>query len=771
MKNDKGDPTTNISRRGFVRIIGIGVVAPSVFAAACSSSKTAADASDVTTPPANYFPQSVASGDPLAESVILWTRVEDSGNSGDIPLKLTVATDAALTQVVATQNLLATAAHDHVIKLRVSGLSAKTLYYYRFDYEKSGTTHSSKVGRTKTAPTATDDTPVKFATANCQDFIGRYYNSYLLLSQVATDLDFFVHLGDYIYETTGDPSFQSAAEKGRSVAFSNNAEAMAFKNDQGQTTHYAAQSIGNYRDLYKAYRSDPMLQKVHELLPMIAIWDDHEFSDDCWGDEATYFDGKQPEKQTDRRVAAERAYWEYMPIDRGLDTAGTALEIGDKVPIKDSNVVLYRQLQYGKHLQLWATDTRTYRPDHAIAEDAFYARVVMTKDELTAASIDPNRKIGDTFEFPLYIDIDNATYAAHKPKVVEALSKRYQTEYQLTKADADAKAAVWVTKLLDVAAVNKLLEAAIAASEITKIDTAALTDRGMTYDNLHLSEASGGKGRIFAADGIHSRYLVEQTNYNTWRKSEYAKSKASQDVLGATQEAWLKDAVGKSTATWKVLASSISFTRMTLKLDKLPPSLENHPDKDNISIGRSFFQAAFPTEFLFSVDQWDGFPDKARELLDLLRKAGGGIVISGDIHSAYGSNHGKGAEANAVFEFTGPSIASETFKGFARGKVNSLLKPLLPDEPNPAGLPAFKAVIDNLEAFLRYANPDMTFASNSHQGVMTFEAKADELLATYHLIPEDQVSTSYYDKLAELEKLVLRKTFRVKDNAISDVTT
>jgi alkaline phosphatase D len=258
--------------------------------------------------------------------VILWTRVQDEDKGAGLMLTLELASDEAFFNVIGSQTVVATAEHDHVIKLRVSGLAPATTYFYRFIYERtSEERYASRVGRTRTAPADDADVRVKVAFVSCQDFIGRYYNAYAKLLEVGDDVDVLVHLGDYIYETTGDPEFQAEAGE-RVVTFTDTAGAITFEDGEGNVSHYAAQSLDNYRDLYKQYRSDPFLQRVHERFPFVVIWDDHEFSDDCWADNATYFDGKIDENgQTDRRKNAEQAHFEYMPTELGLSSDGRTL--------------------------------------------------------------------------------------------------------------------------------------------------------------------------------------------------------------------------------------------------------------------------------------------------------------------------------------------------------------------------------------------------------------------------------------------------------------
>jgi alkaline phosphatase D len=177
-----------------------------------------------------FFPQSVASGDPRDTSVILWTRVEDSDRGGDdVELLLQVALDDAFTQLVeldggASMSITADA-FDHCIKVRLANLQAGSVYYYRFIHTRDSQGYVSRTGRTKTAPAPDADATVRFAMVSCQDFNGRYYNTYRHMA--AEELDFVLHLGDYIYETTGDPAFQDTAPD-RVLQFTDEAGAIVF---------------------------------------------------------------------------------------------------------------------------------------------------------------------------------------------------------------------------------------------------------------------------------------------------------------------------------------------------------------------------------------------------------------------------------------------------------------------------------------------------------------------------------------------------------------
>ena len=175
--------------RGFLRTAGLIVVMCAVAGAAANE----------------YFPQSVASGDPTPDSVVLWTRAV--GPDGGIPTRvdLAVATDPEMANVVTGRVIDVDMEYDGVVKVKVDGLMPYSDYYYQFSFGGN----ASPIGRTRTAPEPGSDQPVRFAVVYCQDYIGRYYNAYLkMLLDHDEDIDFIVHLGDYIYETTGDPQFQ-----------------------------------------------------------------------------------------------------------------------------------------------------------------------------------------------------------------------------------------------------------------------------------------------------------------------------------------------------------------------------------------------------------------------------------------------------------------------------------------------------------------------------------------------------------------------------------
>lgn len=321
------------------------------------------------------FPQSVASADPKPDSMILWTRVTPSGGayvtgntSANLSVRLVVSTDSAnaaklgevgaLLQGTAISNTLipAYAKFDGTIRHKLTGLTANTVYYYQFVAGNIRT----KIGRFKTAPAASVTPPqLKFAFMSCQDWNSNHWGAFQKIvsddgansagigASATPSLDFVVHLGDYIYETT---EYSSG-----SVESKHGAQALPNGNTLNSVTHAA--TLADYRYLYKIYRSDTRIQSFHERFPIIAVWDDHEFSDDSYGNAETYTNANT--KQSGRRQAANQAWFEFMPAD--IEPLSGDLSTFQTIKI-------YRDLKFGTLMHLVMTDERLYRSDHLIPE-------------------------------------------------------------------------------------------------------------------------------------------------------------------------------------------------------------------------------------------------------------------------------------------------------------------------------------------------------------------------------------------------------------------
>ncbi|MDF5719301.1 MAG: alkaline phosphatase D family protein [Rhizonema sp. PD37] len=279
---------------------------------------------DAATP---VFPQSVAAGDPQIHGITLWTRVVPQ-QTDSVKAAFEIFTDADCRTSVLRGIAQTDESKDYTLKVRLDSehLRPFTTYYYRFIYK--GTV--SRTGRFKTLPASKSKlNKLRFAYINCQDYTNGYYNAYRFLAQ--EEIDFVVFLGDYIYETVGDTSFQSGIRP--------------LQLPSGQP---AAATLEDYRYLYQNYNSDPDLQKVRERAAFITIWDDHEFANDCFQVNAT---DQIPFHKPELRQSANQAWAEHTPTSIPFQA--------EKDPL--SSIQIYRKFKFGNLLELVMTDERLYR--------------------------------------------------------------------------------------------------------------------------------------------------------------------------------------------------------------------------------------------------------------------------------------------------------------------------------------------------------------------------------------------------------------------------
>lgn len=404
-----------MKRREFLRSTGWFVVGAAVVgsAAACDDDfdydGPGHDPDPTPKPAGTYrFPQGVASGDPRATSVVLWTRLEQVvvAFQGTIKVRVQVSTDAAFTTKIVDRALATTRAADRTVRVLVTGLSANTTYHYRFVAD-----NDQIAGRTRTAPAADADVQINLAWLSCQDYSAGHYGAYRQLladddaRPEADRLHAVLFLGDMIYETRSD-GFQAAIDE--------NFQPITLTNRDGQprlvgtfpsgATKTFATTLEDYRHLYRTFLSDPDIQAARARWPFISVWDDHEFTDDCWQSQGNYNDATTiDEPQQQRRIAATQAWFEYVPAhltgaggvtgvpNQAHDFRPTKVEDAPFTAPNDDNFVdewnnreaiesltIFRSLRFGKHVELVMTDQRSYRSDHAIPEElthnaAFFA--------------------------------------------------------------------------------------------------------------------------------------------------------------------------------------------------------------------------------------------------------------------------------------------------------------------------------------------------------------------------------------------------------------
>jgi alkaline phosphatase D len=261
--------------------------------------------------PDTMFSHGVASGDPLLDAIILWTRCSPAtGTTNSVEAFFEVALDPAFQQRVAADWVMSDNTRDNTIKIDITDLQAETTYYYRFYAEGV----VSPIGRTRTA--AATASHLRIAVVSCSSYAHGYFHAYRDLGERA-DIDLVLHLGDYIYEY-GSGSYGNIRE---------------------YDPPHECLTLDDYRRRYRHYRSDLGLQEAHRQHPFVTVWDDHEIANDGWqGGAEQHMDGDGT--WSERRMAATTAYFEYLPIREGVPGQ------------------LYRQLPYGELVDVLILDTR-----------------------------------------------------------------------------------------------------------------------------------------------------------------------------------------------------------------------------------------------------------------------------------------------------------------------------------------------------------------------------------------------------------------------------
>ena len=324
--------TQNSNRRDFI------VKTTSTAAAvAISSSLAACGGSDDPAPPAPQagpaepaeFNYGVASGDPLADSIILWTHAKVPGSTEAVALAWDIASDADFKKIVNTGTVQALEATGFTAKVDATKLVAGTSYFYRFR-DAAGTT--SPVGTTRTLP-ASNATSVKFAVFSCSLYSNGFFNVYDAAAK--SDAQYALHLGDYIYEYSAEPT-----KFGNTDAV-NGTTAVSLGRVVSPLTEIV--SLSDYRTRHALYKSDKNLQALHAKMPWITVWDDHEFTNDAWVGGAENHNPATQGDWTARKNAAAKAYHEWMPI---------------RTPDAANLLKIYRRFDFGDLFTLHMLDTR-----------------------------------------------------------------------------------------------------------------------------------------------------------------------------------------------------------------------------------------------------------------------------------------------------------------------------------------------------------------------------------------------------------------------------
>lgn len=267
------------------------------------------------------FYHGVASGDPLTDRVIIWTRVtpDSSQINQTIVVNWQMALDTGMVTVIKSGVALTDSSMDFTVKVDVTGLNPNTFYFYEF---KANNKYSPR-GRTKTAPSGNTDS-LRFALVSCANFEAGLFNVYSNLLQ-RSDFDAVIALGDYIYEyNQGGYAFNSTVNRNWQPA-------------------NEILSIADYRMRYSTYRLDDDLQRLHQQFPFVIVYDDHEFANDAWKNGAQNHTTSTEGPWNSRKLCAQKAFFEWLPVRQ------TSLS---------NPYQIYRTIRYGNLAELIMLDTR-----------------------------------------------------------------------------------------------------------------------------------------------------------------------------------------------------------------------------------------------------------------------------------------------------------------------------------------------------------------------------------------------------------------------------
>ena len=270
------------------------------------------------------FEHGVASGDPLNDGFILWTRVSGA-SGGALPVRWLIASDPDMTQVLRHGIAWTDDWSDYTVKADVRGLNPGSTFFYCFEVNNV----RSPAGRTRTLPVGAV-AGASFAVVSCSNHPAGYFNVYRDIAR-HDDLDAVVHLGDYIYEYgPGEYATEHAETLGR------------IPEPAGEVT-----TLADYRRRHAQYKRDPDSIAMHGRHPLIAVWDDHEIANDTWRGGAQNHQDDEG-RWNERRDAALRAWFEWMPV-RGVPDG--------------ANTHIFRDFRYGDLMSLIMLDTRLYGRD------------------------------------------------------------------------------------------------------------------------------------------------------------------------------------------------------------------------------------------------------------------------------------------------------------------------------------------------------------------------------------------------------------------------
>ena len=324
----------------------------------------------------DLYPEGVASGDPEPTSILLWTRRPFGDGRRESKLQVELAEDESFARVVARGEASVRADSDWTCRVLVGGLQPRRVYWYLFTDESGA---GSRMGRTITAPAHSDTDPVRFAFVSCQNVNEGAQNAFRRMiwedrrRPPAERLGFVLHLGDFIYEVVEYPD-EVARRYDRTIY-----DIGRIPDGRKVGNFHVPTTLDGYRMIYRAHIADPDIQDARAWFPFVGIGDNHEFSWQGWQSFIKY-PGGHTEPAQRLRVAANQAWWEYIP-SRVRKLSGAGLKtfeppvvtdalvtrfdtdgLGDEANTRTAlaSMTAYRSLRFGRHVELILTDLHSY---------------------------------------------------------------------------------------------------------------------------------------------------------------------------------------------------------------------------------------------------------------------------------------------------------------------------------------------------------------------------------------------------------------------------
>ncbi len=387
------------------------------------------------------FNHGVASGDPLTDRVILWTRVTPV-EEGQVVVRWEVAEDAAFTNIVSQGEGVTNADVDYTVKVDAEGLQPAAAYYYRFMTGDK----TSPMGKTRTLPQGMVQA-ASFAVVSCANYPAGFFNVYAELAK--QDVDAVLHLGDYIYEYSAAGYASERAE------------------ELGRVSEPANEiiSLSDYRTRYRQYHSDPDLQAARAALPFIIVWDDHEVANDSWENGAENHNPSTEGAYAERKMAAIQAWYEWLPVR----------------PPATMEDIIYRRFQYGDLVDLLMLDTRHVGRDEQLQYSDFASGGIIDVDSVRAAYNDSTRSILGSEQLGWLREQLNQSSARWQVLGQQVLMSRYRIPSPLLEAlDPGLVSEIDLAK--GTAALLAAVEAKGKAPEERSAEEQALLDSAIPYN-------------------------------------------------------------------------------------------------------------------------------------------------------------------------------------------------------------------------------------------------------------------------------------------------